>query len=184
MPITSKVEQVRDEIVTEFEGITTDNGYRNNPSVRKMMRPLDRVSSEPELGVEIGEMRLEPADSAWTVWNIMADVWVSGTVSADTDTGDDPDNILEATESLRHDVARKVMEMSNKYATHSGSRWRVDTKTAPTMSGLQLLGSNRNKGQFYCRFRVAIPSLLNNFMSEVSGGTDGPSATVIIDGTV
>lgn len=183
MPITSRIEQVRDEIVSEFEGITTAGGYRTNPTVLSAINPIDRIRKFPEIGVEIGDVTLEPIDQAWTVHNLRADIWVQGAVEAATDTGNEGANINLAAEALRHDVMRKIGEMLNKYMTHTGTRWIVVVEGGRiTCSTVQLFGERRNKGVFFARFGVLLRSTDNTILSEVDAGTDGPSATVVIDG--
>lgn len=182
MPITSRIEQIRDEIVSEFEAITTAGGYRTDPTVYSAIRPIDRITKFPEIGVEIGDVSLEPIDNAWTVHNLKADIWVQGAVEADTDTGNEGTNINLAAEALRHDIIRKIGEMLNKYMTHTGTRWIVVVDGGRiTCSTVQLFGERRNKGVFFARFQVLIRSTDNTVLSQVDAGTDGPSATVIID---
>ena len=182
MPITSRIEQARDEIVTEFEGITTGNGYRTSPTVLSTINPIDRIRKFPEIGIELGDITIEPIDQSWVVHNVRADVWIQGAVTADTDTGTEATNINEAAEALRHDIMRKIGELLNKFLTHSGSRWNIVPDRPITCSTLQLLGERRNRGVFFAKFQVMVRSTNNTFTATVSGGDDGPSADVIIDG--
>jgi hypothetical protein len=183
MPVTSRIEQARDEIVTEYTAISQANGYRNDVTVVKVINPVpDRGRTLPEIGVQMGKVRLEPQDGAWTVHDIYVDVWVQGMVSADTDTDGQATNLILAAESLRHDILRKTTEMLNKYRTHTGSKWLITQKQPVNFSIPQLLGKNRNAAAFYSTFTICIKSMNNTFTYEVSGGADGPSADVVIDG--
>ena len=183
MPVTSRIEQARDEIIAEYETITQANGYRNTPTVVGVIRPIpDRARSYPEIGVQMGRTRLDPRDGAWTMFDLYVDVWVQGTVSATTDTDDEATNLIEAAESLRHDVLRKQTEMLNKYLTYTDSKWLITAKTPIIVETVQLLGKDRNYGAFYSKYTICIKNMTNTFMYEVSGGDDGPSADVVIDG--
>jgi hypothetical protein len=182
MPVTSRIEQARDEIVAEYTGITQANGYRNNATVVKVINPVpDRGKTLPEIGVQMGKVKLEPQDGAWTVHDIYVDVWVQGMVRSDTDVDGEATNLILAAESLRHDILRKTTEMLNKYRTHTGSKWLITQKQPVNFSIPQLMGKNRNVAAFYSTFTICIKSMNNDFLYEVSGGADGPSAGVIID---
>lgn len=181
MAVTSRIEQARDEIKAEYATITTAAGYRTSPTVRGLINPIDRVSKSPEIGVEVGAILLEPTNAAWTVYDILADIWVQGAIQASTDVDGDATNLKEAAEALRHDILRKTTEMTNKYLTHTGSRWHITVKRPIKFSTVQLLGANRNTGAFYCTFTIRVKSMDNTFLYAVSAGADGPSADVVID---
>jgi hypothetical protein len=182
MPITSRLEQARDEIVAEFEGITTANGYRNNPNVYRAIRPLDRVREFPEIGIEIGDCSVEYKDSTWTVYDVVADVHVVGAVEAATSTGYESNELVDAAESLRHDIMRKVSELANHYTGNSASSWLVTPRQQIRYFGPLLLGEKRNKALTGCSFSIRIWKCSNTFAYEVAGDDTGSSGTVIIDG--
>lgn len=185
MPVISRIEQVKTEIVTEYQGVTQANGYRNTPTVVKVINPIPDRARLPvggEVGIEVGNIRALPRNSSWTTFDIDCDVWVQGTVKSDTDTDNEATNLILAAESLRHDLLRKSLEMLNKYLTHTGSKWLITTRYPIQFSAIQLLGKDRNVGAFYGKFTVCIKNMTNNLLFSVSGGVDGPSAGVVIDG--
>lgn len=182
MPITSRLEQARDEIVAEFESIATANGYRNDPNVYEAIRPLDKIRDFPEIGIEMGDCSVSYQDTTWSVYDIIADVHVVGAVSADTSTGYELNELVDAAESLRHDIMRKVTELANHYTGNPASSWLVTPKQQIRYFGPMLMGEKRNKALVGCSFAIRIWKCSNTFAYEVAGEADGTSGTVIIDG--
>ena len=154
----SQIEQAKIEIAEEFEDILTASGYRTDAGnqVRLAIRPLDQIKKFPEIGVELGDARLEPVDGDWGIFQLNADVWVQGAVTADTDTGTDAENISLAAEMLRHDIMRRVAEVMRDHVVDTGMRWFLTPVQPIRFSTLTLLGEKRNKGVFYCTFRVVV----------------------------
>lgn len=154
--MSSRVERVRDEIIGEFQTITTANGFRTSPVIVAAIRPLDKIRTFPEVGIEMGESRIEMVTDSWDVFNELADVHVIGAVEAATSTDSDLSELVDAAEALRHDIKRKVAEIMKKYVVRTNTYWNVTPKQQVAFMPPMMLGEKRNKALVGCSFTVRI----------------------------
>jgi hypothetical protein len=127
--MSSYLEKAWDVIVTEYQGITLSNGYRNDleeSQVLKTIRPPDLIQHFPEVGVQIVEERAEPLDDARTVWDDLATVHVVGVVQSELDLTNQATKMIEALESLAHDLKRKTAGMMKTYVVNTSYPWNID----------------------------------------------------------
>jgi len=157
MAFTSRVNDAFNDIVAELETISTDNGYYTNPTVVEAIRPADKVTNAPEIGIEMGDEDMIPSDGIAGVFDSDVTVYIVGTAVATTSVDDAASELREATEQLRHDIKRIVAQMYYKYLPTSAGlvRWGVmggAVRVVPVMG----LGQKRDKAQVWARFRIKV----------------------------
>lgn len=157
--MASRLETVMDDLVSEYEEISTSNGYRNTVNqVLKSLRRIDHVKTFPEIGIEFQNVKVKPIDQAWTVFDTFADVVVVGMVGMDTDTTDEGVNVYNAAQSLLQDIMTVTASIFSKYIISGNAhKWNVspNTKDIDFMPPM-LEGDKRNRAIVAVSFQVQI----------------------------
>jgi len=166
---TSRVELMYDEIVTEFEAITTEGGYRTDPVIKKIIRDIDKITVFPEIGIVMGIEDVTTDDQGKT-FEQWVPIYVVGAVKADTDVDDNGTNLYEASEKLLHDIRRIVAGMWTKYINQTtadtAKRWNIGNRAnSKSFRVFRILGigENENKGIVGCEFTVHLRYLDASF---------------------
>jgi hypothetical protein len=113
---TSQIELVYEAIFTEFSGITVVGGYRTNPTVLREIRSFDKLSSDTEIGVEMGDSTIEALDSSATVFDEYVPFVISGVVRSTIDSDGSGAAVKATGEALMHDIKRVGAALLTKYA--------------------------------------------------------------------
>jgi hypothetical protein len=166
---SSRVEDARDAIIAELQNISTTNGYRTTPNqVINAIRPLDAVRTFPEIGVEIGDEVIVPKDDNRGVFDSEVDVHIVGICEANTDTGDDNDNLGDAAEALLHDIKRIVGSLTLQWVNRSPNRWHINRKRPIACFRVMGLGPRRTKGMVGVTFQIQIRAQDEQFADPTS----------------
>ena len=128
--LRSRFEIARDAILTEFAAITIDNGYRNDVAdVIKAIRPLDKITEFPEIGIQLGNRIIKLESTNWTSSEAFCDVYVQAVVTADGNMEKAPDLLIDSVESIIQDMLRVMSVIFTKYANPrsvgNDFRWNV-----------------------------------------------------------
>lgn len=168
--MASLSEEARDAIIAELGDISVANGYRTTPNqVIASIRNPDRVTTCPEIGVELGMERTVPLDNACTAWDSYIDVHIAGTVSGDMDTDYEIDNLNDAAEALLHDIRRIVAGLWIQWLTGGDLRWNVATPRQFECYRILNLNEKRTKGRVGLVFQIRIRNQNDQFQAtEVS----------------
>lgn len=160
----SRAEDVMDTLVTEFQGITVANGYRNDvKNVVKAIRPETVITEFPEIGIEFWDSDLpeKNMDDNRSIYDEVIDVKVVGVIAADLNAAQDPESankLYEASESLVHDIKKKVCtDILTKNVNSATNKWNVElSENRLTFGRVMLLGAQRSIGRVVTSFKVRI----------------------------
>lgn len=185
MSANSRLEDARDELIAEFQNITTTNGYRTNAgnNVYGAIRPIDKIRAFPEIGIEMGQEVLERKDSGWNLIDSIVDVYVVGYVEANTSTDYDATELTLASEKLRHDMKRVIAAIWDQYAHTANSRWIITKKQQIAILPPMVLGEKRNRAAIQATFQIKILNQDSSFADAgLLGGDFAQTATTTHDG--
>lgn len=180
---TSRTEDALAEIITEFQTISTANGFRTDPNqVINAIRPLSRISQYPEIGIELGPEQMIPLDDNWTVFDTVVAVYVVGAQNANTSVDDDSSELATATEALRHDIKRIIYKIMKKYMNAALSKWNITPKQNITVYPVMMLGEKRNRAQVVAQFSIRIRTQGATFIDDADAQDFGATGGGAIDG--
>jgi hypothetical protein len=129
---SSKLEQVIEDLVTEYSKITVANGYRNDvKTVLKSMRDPVGITSFPEIQITITSEKLKSQDSAWSVFDSIVGIAVWGFANCQTDTSKDNTHLYEAGMSLLHDMKSITGSIMKTYVVTTSHLWNISPNTHP-----------------------------------------------------
>ncbi len=158
----SHVETAWNAVVTELEAITTANGYRNNLAATQIIkgaRPIDQVTTFPEIQVVFMGEGIDFLSSDWTLYDSLVDVVVQAVVKGDTETTTAPTNLISASESILHDIKRIVIAMALKYVVDADNPWMIDRTTPPEFGRIAIYGPNFVRGVVGAKFKIRVRNL-------------------------
>ncbi|HEY4611421.1 MAG TPA: hypothetical protein VII11_00380 [Bacteroidota bacterium] len=165
----SRAEIVMNDLVAEFQAITTANGYRNDvKNVVKAIRPPQTIMEFPEIGIEFGNSDIAPKDDQRTLYDEIVEVNVVGFVAADLNAAQDPESankLYDASESLAHDIRKKICaDILTKKINDAANTWNVElSENKLTVGRVMMLGAQRSIGLIEAQFKVRIRNLDSSF---------------------
>jgi hypothetical protein len=122
----TRVQQLRDTLKTEFEGMTTLAGYNYNYTkvVRALIDP-QTVKAPLHLGFYLGKRQLGKLDDKRTIFN--KDINVTVQVVKQLSKKPDEENIEadDAQELIINDVERKISGFMSTYINDATNPWNV-----------------------------------------------------------
>jgi hypothetical protein len=153
----SRIEQLRDEIVSEFGDIKIVSGFRNDvKSVFILPMEIEKVTAFPALAVVIGKEEIEPKDQRWSVFDSFVRISVYGYVSTSTELPEEGAVAIGA-ESLIHDIKRVIADIMTKRVNDAENRWVVNPHRSP-IEVFRVYDSSLNKAVVVVRFEVEVLS--------------------------
>jgi len=166
--LISRFEIARNDILDEFIKITTDNGYRNDVAdVIKAIRPLDRITEFPEIGVQLGNRIIKLESTNWTSSEAFCDVYVQGAVTADGNMDKDPTLIIDAVESISHDMLRVMSVLFTKYvnprAVGADFRWNINPSSPIKITPPFFFGDKVVKAWVVMEFQIQMKAINGTF---------------------
>ena len=157
----SRTELMLQQLIAEFQTISTQNGYRTDPvQVIGSCRHPDDIKSFPEFGIELGDEEVITKDDNWDMFDSVVQVTIQGAVKCDVDTGDDLTNLQLTSESVVHDFKRKIAELMKKFILQNASgtamAWNITPSKTMQFTRMVGFGTKRNIGVVFTQFSVRI----------------------------
>ncbi|MCI0706041.1 MAG: hypothetical protein L0Y80_00970 [Ignavibacteriae bacterium] len=165
----SRTELVMNDLVSEFQGVTIANGYRNDVKhVVRAIRPPQTMMEFPEIGIEFGKSEIVPKDDQRSLYDEIVEVTVVGVVAADLNAAQDPESantLYDASESLAHDMRKKICtDILTKNINDAGNKWNVElSDNKLTVGRVMTLGAQRSTGTVKAQFKVRIRNVDPSF---------------------
>jgi hypothetical protein len=123
--LTSRFEIVRNAIMDKLASISIDNGYRNDVAdVIRDIRIPSEIAEFPEIGVILGTRTIKGITSTKSLVDAECDVYVQAVVKANESTDKAPTDLIDATESIHHDVC-KALHAAFISQINSSEPWNV-----------------------------------------------------------
>lgn len=126
--MASRIENAIDAMQDEFQNITEANGYRNDLLSEQVIRTIRHpgiIQTFPEIGIQHITDQMTPIDSAWNIYDGMAEIRVAGRVKPYKDQTADAVKMNEALDSLKHDMDKVMFVLAKKYKVDSTSPWVI-----------------------------------------------------------
>jgi len=174
MAYASRVKDALDDIVTELGDISTSNGYYTDPTIVRAIRDLDRITSFPEIGIEMGREKMRPIDTKGLVWDSDVDVLIVAAASAASPLDSDSSELVDATEALRHDLKRVFAEICYKYGPNSSGQllWNI-RKGEIDLDPVMGLGERQNRAIVAASFTIHVRRMGKETLTSGHGETYG-----------
>jgi hypothetical protein len=150
----SRIEYLRDDLVTEYEAITIANGYRSDvKGVHDIVLAPESITDSPRLSVIFGPEAIPIENSSKVIFHSLVPVMVIGYVKVPTGLRDMNLVMSEAAEALLHDLKRVTVGFALKYA-NSSNRWQV--MKDPQISATRFVVPQQTIGWVSLEFTVQV----------------------------
>lgn len=160
--LTSRFEIAVRDIISEFQNISIDNGYRNDVNdVLNAVRPFEAINNT-EIGIVMPTWKLLGIDSTWGTYDTICDVVVQGVVTSNTSNSKDSSILNTKINSLAHDMTRVMSIIMTKYINVQ-FRWNILPKPITFASGIDF-GQQENQGVVFIGFQIQLRSMDGTFL--------------------
>ena len=160
----SRFEIALNDIKSEFLLISVESGYRNDVvDVIKAIRPLTAITEFPEIGLQLGTRTVTALDQTWQVSTGECDVYVQGAVESDANMEKSSDALIEAVESIAHDMTKVMAVIYTKYINSGNGRWNVLNKPYKITPFFDF-GKKSNKGVVLLEFKIQLRAMDGTYL--------------------
>lgn len=163
--LISIFEIARNDIMSEFANISTENGYRNDVAdVVNAIRAPYKVTETPEIGVVIGTREIAINDSTWDTSDIRCNVYVQAVVEEQDDMEKASVSLNNKMESIAHDMTRVIHGFITKNINnYPRGRWNVDpNQKVRIIMGIDF-GDKVTKGVVRAEFLIQLRAVDENY---------------------
>lgn len=185
----SRIEEARDLIAYNLGLITTGNNYRNTvANVSKAIVSPGILSEWPHVCVELGDSVLEMQTDKRDVFHELTQVFIVAFVKADSEATldvDDTSELMDAMESMVHDLKRNLGQILTTYITSKSNPWNIElSENKLSFTRSRFLGEGRNLGVIETSFTVKVRNQnfeFNEFLLEEDSDEIETEASVRIE---
>jgi hypothetical protein len=156
---TSYIETVRSALDTELSTIIAGATYRNTVAEVYQQYTPDAIPVRPAITILFGEMRLDPKNEKWSLYDVFIPFALACFIQANTDTSA-ASNLIAAQDSLVHDIFRVITSLYTKNI-NSTPKWNI--RSDPPVKVSPIFPTEGNTGEFAITGEIHLRNLSGSF---------------------